>query len=198
MTIPNVKVFSPISIFVFLTMTEPLDFCRVKKIDEKGFGFLKSLYYPGDVFFHFSQIKKEEFVEKLNHMKRGDFFLFFTSKPRNDGKRKVQQVWYNLVDVPTDYIGDFAERVAQEFVSGWVNLYDLFFVFAEIRKLQGMKSELVSQILLSPRILKLPATILPYINEAEKEELKRNLNFDSLKDIEPKPFWYQDFLPKQS
>jgi hypothetical protein len=174
-------------------MTEPLDFCRVKKIDEKGFGFLKSLYYPGDVFFHFSQIKKEEFVQKLNDMKRGDFFLFFTSKPRNDGKRKVNLVWYSLDDVPAEFVEPFAERIVQEFNSGWVNLFDLYFVFSELRKLQFISSELVSQILRSPRILKLPATILPYITESEKEELKRNLNFDSLKNVEPKPFWYQDF-----
>lgn len=174
-------------------MTEPLDFCRVKKIDEKGFGFLKSLYYPGDVFFHFSQIKKEEFVEKLNHMKRGDFFLYFTSKPRNDGKRKVNLVWYNLADVPAEYIEGFSERIAREFTSGTVNLFDLYFIFDELRKLQLVSSDFVSGILQSPRILKLPATILPFINDVEKEELKRNLNFDSLKNADPKPFWYQDF-----
>ncbi len=175
-------------------MSEPLDFCRVKKIDEKGFGFLKSLHYPGDIFFHFSQIKKEEFVEKLNQMKRGDFFLFFTSKARDDGKRKVNQVWYNLADVPTEMLEPFAERIVGEFISGAVNLFDLYFVFDELRKLHGMNETLVSKILQSPRILKLPATILPFINEEEKEELKRNLNFDALKNVEPKPFWYQDFV----
>jgi hypothetical protein len=126
-------------------------------------------------------------------MKRGDFFLFFTSKPRNDGKRKVNLVWYSLDDVPAEFVEPFAERIVQEFNSGWVNLFDLYFVFSELRKLQFISSELVSQILRSPRILKLPATILPYITESEKEELKRNLNFDSLKNVEPKPFWYQDF-----
>jgi len=175
-------------------MTEPLDFCRVKKIDEKGFGFLKSLYYPGDVFFHFSQIKKEEFVKKLNDMKRGDFFLFYTSKPREDGKRKVLNVWYAIDDVPREYFVAFAKRIVDEFVSGYMNLYDLYYVFAELRRIKHVDKELVSQILLSPRILKLPATILPYINSDEKAELKINLNYESYLEVETKPFWYNDFL----
>ncbi|MDZ7767029.1 MAG: hypothetical protein U5K00_21870 [Melioribacteraceae bacterium] len=37
---------------------ELLDYCRVKKIFDKGFGFLSSLYHKENVFFHFSGIRR--------------------------------------------------------------------------------------------------------------------------------------------
>ena len=178
-------------------MIEPLDFCRVKKIDEKGFGFLKSLYYPGDIFFHFSQIKKEEFVEKLNDMKRGDFFLFYTSYSRPDGKRKVQNVWYDLSSVAQELITDFSGRIVSEFETGRTNLYDLFHVFSGLRSMNAITEEQLLKILSSPRIISLPTTILPYLAETEIQTLKNILKYDELKDKESKPFWYDDFVEKR-
>lgn len=174
-------------------MSEPLDFCRVKKIDEKGFGFLKSLYYHGDIFFHFSQIKKEEFLEKLNALKRGDFFLYFTSFQRPDGKRKVENVWYSLSAVPPEYLPKFAERIVLEFETGITNLYDLLSTFKELRNLGAVSGEQLTKILLSKKIQSLPPTILPYLNAGEIAEFKTLLRFDELAQASKKPFWFEDF-----
>jgi len=57
-----------------------LDFCRIKKIFDKGFGFLSSLYHQENVFFHFSKIKDKEKRQSLFDLKRGIISVFFTSK----------------------------------------------------------------------------------------------------------------------
>ena len=170
---------------------EPLDFCRVKKIDEKGFGFLKSLHYPSDIFFHFSQIKKEEFREKLSKMKRGEFFLFFISKQQKDGRRKVAELFYSIDAVPADYLEPFAERILSEFETGTTNIFDLLFVFNEFRKINFLTEQMLLKILSSKRITGLPTTILPYLSKNEIELFKSILHFDELK---TKPFWYNDFV----
>jgi len=170
---------------------EPLDFCRVKKIDEKGYGFLKSLYYPADIFFHFSQIKKEEFREKLDDMKRGEFFLFFISKQQKDGRRKVGELFYSLDAVPVEFLQPFAERILLEFESGKTNIFDLLFVFNEFRLINFLDEDMLLKILSSKRITALPTTILPYLNKNEIELFKTILHFDELK---TKPFWYDDFV----
>jgi len=169
---------------------EPLDFCRVKKIDEKGFGFLKSLYYSSDIFFHFSQIKKEEFREKLNDMKRGEFFLFFISKQQKDGRRKVAELYYSIDTVPVEYLQHFTERILVEFEEGRTNIFDLIFVFNEFRRINFLSEEMLTKILSSKRIISLPTTILPHLNENEIPLFKSILHFDELK---TKPFWYDDF-----
>ncbi|MFA6597523.1 MAG: DUF705 domain-containing protein [Ignavibacteriaceae bacterium] len=168
-----------------------MDFCRVKKIDEKGYGFLKSLHYPADIFFHFSQIKKEEFREKLNDMKRGEFFLFFISKPQKDGRRKVAEIYYSIDAVPVEYLQPFAERVLVEFDSGRTNIFDLLFVFSEFRRINFLTEELLLKILASKRITALPTTILPYLTQNEIVLFKSILRFDEL---QTKPFWYDDFV----
>lgn len=175
-------------------MVEKLDFCRVKKIDEKGFGFLKSLYYEIDIFFHFSQIKKEEFLGKLNEMKRGEFFLYFTSKETKEGKRKVSKIWYSLASVSNEYYADFTRRIIEEFNEGKTNVYDLLFVFDEMKKLNLINESILDSIFVSTKILRLPTVIIPYLNQEEVKKLKRVLKFDELKDSSKKPFWYDDFL----
>lgn len=180
---------------------EPLDFCRVKKIDEKGFGFLKSLYYQRDVFFHFSQIKKEEFLEKLNDMKRGEFFLYFISVERNDGKRKAVKIWYSIKDVPSELLNDFTNRITKEFDEGKMNVYDLLFAFNDLRKVDALDSEAVNKILSSNKILNLPTTILPFLNESEISEFRKILKIEELGRSEKKPFWYDDvnnYVPERS
>lgn len=169
---------------------EPLDFCRVKKIDEKGYGFLKSLHYPSDIFFHFSQIKKEEFREKLNDMKRGEFFLFFISKQQKDGRRKVAELFYSIDAVPVEYLQPFAEKILEEFESGRTNIFDLIFVFNEFRRINFLTEEMLTKILSSKRITGLPTTILPHLTANEISLFKSILHFDELK---TKPFWYDDF-----
>jgi hypothetical protein len=175
-------------------MSEPLDFCRVKKINEKGYGFLKSLYYPRDIFFHFTQIKEKDFLDKLNDMKRGDFFLYFTSKLLDDGRRKVDNIWYSIESVPEIYLSQFTGRIIKEFDSGSTNIFDILFAFKELREIKFIDDEQLKLILSSQRILNLPTTIIPYLSKEEIETFKVILKFDELKNIEPKPFWYQNFI----
>jgi len=173
-------------------MNEPLDFCRVKKIDEKGFGFLKSLYYPGDVFFHFSRITQEEFSQKLHAMKRGQFFLFFTSKIQQNNKRKVDKIWYSIDTVPGELITQFIRRIIDEFNSGATNIYDLLFVFEESKKFNIITSEEIEEIIASKRILNLPTTIVPFLNEEERTILKKKLNLEEIEKSASLPFWYSE------
>ncbi|MCK6614757.1 MAG: cold shock domain-containing protein [Ignavibacteriaceae bacterium] len=175
-------------------MSEPLDFCRVKKIDEKGFGFLKSLNYPGDIFFHFSQIRKEDFREKLNHMKRGDFIIYFISKLQPNGKRKADKIWYLLSDVPAELIPGFAERIIGEFSMGTINLYDLLYAFDELKKGSHLSREQIDAVLSSQKVKNLPTTILPYISREEYQRFLEILDIKALEGKEPKPFWYEDVL----
>lgn len=175
-----------------LNMTEPLDFCRVKKIDEKGYGFLKSLYYPMDIFFHFSQIKQEDFLVKLQDMKRGDFFLYFNSILQNSGKRKAYKIWYSIEQAPSELLPAFTERIISEFNSGKTNIFDLIFVFNELRKIKFLTDDNLLMILNSKRILYLPTTILPYLTAEEKEKFKIILKIDELKNLEKKPSWYDE------
>lgn len=175
-------------------MSEPLDFCRVKKIDEKGFGFLKSLNYPGDIFFHFSQIRKEDFREKLNHMKRGDFIIYFISKLQPNGKRKADKIWYLLSDVPAELIPGFAARIIGEFSMGTINLYDLLYAFDELKKGGHLSREQIDAVLSSQKVKNLPTTILPYISREEYQRFLEILDIKALEGKEPKPFWYEDVL----
>lgn len=171
---------------------EPLDFCRVKKIDEKGFGFLRGVVYPEDIFFHFSQIKKEEFLEKLNHLKRGDFFLYFTSRLRPDGKRKVVDIWYSLEEVPVSYISDFTQRIINLFSESKTNLYDLLHVVNEMKEMGYIRTPEMDKILASSKVLALPTTIVPHLNEDELKTLLDNLHLTQLEKLETKPFWYDE------
>ncbi len=171
---------------------EPVDFCRVKKIDEKGFGFLRSVHYQGDVFFHFSQIKREELLTKLAKLKRGDFFLFFTSKMRPDHKRKVDDIWYEVGEIPEEKIPGLVHTLVREFETGRSNLYDLFFLYSELKK-KGHISPLTTQrILDSEKILHLPTTILPYLMDDELKMLLEKLNLDEIGASAQKPFWFDE------
>ncbi len=173
---------------------EPVDFCRVKKIDEKGYGFLKSQHHKADVFFHFSQIKREELLLKLEKLKRGDFFLFFTSKGRPDGKRKVDRLWYEVSEIPVEMIPSLVESLLHEFQEGITNLYDLLFVFSELKKSGYIFPHQVAVVLGSAKILNLPTTIVPYINSEELQLLHQNLKMEELKENPVKPFWYEEMV----
>lgn len=175
-------------------MTEPLDFCRIKKIDEKGFGFLRSLHYSGDIFFHFSQIKKEELLDKLQHMKRGDFIVYFTSRLNPQGKRKVDRFWYNLSDVPSELISEFKTRVIAEFNGTKINTFDLLHVFSELKSMNLIDTEELESILLSKKIYSLPTTILPFLTPEEIILFKQLLKLEELARSEKKPFWFDDVL----
>lgn len=175
-------------------MSEPLDFCRVKKIDEKGYGFLKGLHHSFDIFFHFSQIQKDDFREKLNKMKRGDFIIYFISKLQPTGKRKADKIWYAIDEVPAELLPDFAERIITEFNTGTINLYDLLYAFDELKKGNHLTEEQIDAVLGSQKVKNLPTTILPYISKEEYKRLLKFLDFEALADKDPKPFWYEDVM----
>lgn len=173
---------------------ELLDFCRVKKIDEKGYGFLKGIHYPNDIFFHFSQIKREEVRDKLDKMKRGDFFLFFISKLQSNDKRKVFKLWYSLKDVPDFYYPAFIDKLVLQFEEGKTNLFDLFYVFKEMKEINLVNEDLLNRILNSKRVLQLPTTIIPFLSKEEFVHFKEILNFTELEKSDKKPYWYDNFI----
>lgn len=172
--------------------TEPLDFCRVKKIDEKGYGFLKSLYYQRDVFFHFSQIKNEVVKEHFERLKRGDFLIYFTSKAHPDGKRKATRIWYRLADTPAELRPAFAHRIITDFETGRVNIFDLFYAYKELKDEKVIGIEATEKILLSKRLQSVPTTIIPYLTPEEIPLLKQILKVEDWRDKEEKPFWYDE------
>ena len=103
---------------------ELLDFCRIKKIFDKGFGFLTSLYYQENVFFHFSIIKDEAAKEKLEKLQRGEIYVYFTSRLK-DGKRKVSRLWLDITKVDKSLLPKFKFRIIEELNSGRTNLFEL-------------------------------------------------------------------------
>ena len=175
-------------------MPEPLDFCRVKKFDEKGYGFLKSLYYPNEIFFHFSWIKKELFQEKLQAMKHGDFFLYFVSQLQENGKRKTQKIWYSMEEVPAELIPEFSARLIYDLNEGKTNTFDILHGFSELKRCGYLTPELLTAFLSARKIVSMPTTILPFLDKEEIIILKSLLNLDSLKDSPSKPFWYDDMV----
>ncbi|RJP59086.1 MAG: hypothetical protein C4543_07255, partial [Ignavibacteriales bacterium] len=86
-----------------MIVDEPLDYCRVKKISEKGYGFLTSLYYSENVFFHFNGIKDPVVKDKLEKMKRGEIYFYFTSTAKNN-KRRVYKLWLDISEVEKELI----------------------------------------------------------------------------------------------
>lgn len=179
-------------------MNEPLDFCRVKKIDEKGFGFLKSLHYPVEIFFHFSQIKKEEARDSLNKMKRGNFFLFFTSKVTKEGKRKADKIWFELASTQPELIPEFLQKIIYELNDGKTNLFDLIFAVDELKKINAIDQHSFDLILRSNKILSLPSTILPHLNDDEFNRFCEILDLNSYHDSPKKPFWYDEVILRKN
>ncbi|MCF8259704.1 MAG: hypothetical protein K9J12_02945 [Melioribacteraceae bacterium] len=146
---------------------EPLDYCRVKKIFDKGFGFLTSLYYAENVFFHFNDVKDPIAKEKLQKMKRGDVYFYFTSKEK-DGKRKVDRLWLKLAESDTELIPGFVSRVIYEFRQGRNNPFEVAFVIKELRRSKFLSNEKLISVLNSPNILKTPKIIFSILTEEEQ------------------------------
>jgi len=151
---------------------EVLDFCRVKKIFEKGFGFLTSLYYPENVFFHFSKINDEEKRKALSALKRGVVTLFYTSKLSN-GKRKVDEVWLNIEDVPEELFTDFISRLILELNDGKTNPFEIIEVLSQLRRIKKLTEQNYQDIISSKRISKITSILLKIFSEDEKEILDK-------------------------
>jgi len=161
---------------------EVLDFCRVKKIFEKGFGFLTSLYHFENVFFHFSKIKDEEKREALSTMKRGVISVFYTSK-LSDGKRKVDRIWLDLAEVPNNLICDFIERLLLELRDGRTNPFEIIDALNQLRVIGKLTEQNYFDIISSEKITKNRSILLKLISDNEKESLEKlTFLFQNLKE----------------
>ncbi len=148
---------------------EVLDFCRVKKIFDKGFGFLTSLYFSENVFFHFSKIKDEEKRKALITMKRGVVSIFFTSKLFN-GKRKVDKVWLNINEVPEKYITDFIDRLILELNDVEINPFEIINALNQLKEIDKLSEQRFREIISSKKIQKNPSILNKLFSENEKQK----------------------------
>lgn len=153
---------------------ELLDFCRVKKIFDKGFGFLTSLYYKEPVFFHFNKVKDPDIKEKLEKLKRGEVYFFFTSLLHN-GKRKVYKLWLDVKDIDKNLIPEFIERIILEMNDGKINVFEIAYVIKQLRENDFVNKEKFLEILLSKKMLKTPS-VLKAVLKTDEEKFSDNLN----------------------
>ncbi len=162
---------------------EVLDFCRVKKIFEKGFGFLTSLYHHENVFFHFSKIQDETKRDTLSTLKRGVVSVFYTSKLLN-GKRKVDKLWLDVAEVPPKLIDGFIDRLLLELNGGRTNPFEIIDALNQLRSIGKLSEQNYSDIITSEKIQKNPTVLLKLISDNEKEVLSKLTPF--LEDINDK------------
>ena len=148
---------------------ELLDFCRVKKIFDKGFGFLSSINYSQDVFFHFSKIKDEKVREELEKLRRGTVYIYYTSR-KDKHKRKVSRMWLNIEKVPNYLIPDFILKIIDEFNNGKTNVFELAYILKEIKSNGHINRKDFELVLKSKKIQSNPSVIKQILND---EELKK-------------------------
>ena len=153
---------------------ELLASCRIKKIFDKGFGFLSSLYYKENVFFHFSRIKDLEKRKKLEKLKRGVVSIYYTSKISN-GKRKVDKVWLEISEVPINYLTTFIERLIQEPNDGKINPFEIIDALSQLNEIYKLNENHLEQIISSAKIDKNPS-ILEKMLPKSKIELHEQLS----------------------
>lgn len=146
--------------------TEVLDFCRIKKIFEKGFGFLTSLYHQENVFFHFSRIKDEEKKKTLLSLKRGVVSIFYTSK-LFDGQRKVDKVWLNISVVPENLLCGFVDRLILELNEGVTNPFEIIDALSQLKAINKLSEQNLRNIVYSNKILKNPSILEKLLSEDE-------------------------------
>jgi cold shock CspA family protein len=176
---------------------ELLDFCRVKKIFEKGFGFLSSINYKKDVFFHFSKIKDESVKEELDKLKRGVVYIYYTSKAVGE-KRKVFRMWLNLQSVPPDLIPAFVFKIIDELNEGQTNPFELAYVVKQLRTENYLSRSDFELVLNSKKILTNPSIVIQMINENEIEffdDIHEYFDKITTMKIEPK-IWRTEILSK--
>jgi cold shock CspA family protein len=157
---------------------ELLDFCRIKKIFDKGFGFLSSINYSQDAFLHFSKIKDDKIREELEKLKRGAVYIFYTSLAK-DNKRKVARMWLSLKNVPTYLISEFKLKILNEFNEGKTNVFELTYVIKELRDLKYFNRNEFRLILKSKKVQSNPSVIKQMLNDDELgnfEDIDRYFN----------------------
>lgn len=176
---------------------EHLDFCRVKKIFDKGFGFLSSIYFEENIFFHFSKVRDKAVRESLQNMKRGVVYVFYTSEPVDD-KRKVKKLWTDISKVDTRLIPNFVEKVIEELQDGSTNIFETAHVIKLLREAELITKENFIKILELSRITKTPTIIEPILTQ---EEINKFDNYEKLiEDIKnsriEKNKWIETILEK--
>lgn len=148
-----------------------LDFCRVKKIFDKGFGFLKSIYFEQDVFFHFSKIRDKEVKEKLEELKRGVVYIFYTSQP-SGSKRKVKKIWFDLNKVDQHLIPPFTEKIIDSFNGSRTNLYELAHVVMLLRETGYFNKNQFEKLFYTESIKNIPSVVISMLNDNEKKQFE--------------------------
>jgi len=145
---------------------ELLDFCRVKKIFDKGFGFLSSINYPQDVFFHFSKIKDDKVREELEKLKRGVVYIYYTSRAEKN-KRKVSRMWLKLKNAPNYLIPDFKSKVIDELSDGKTNVFELAYIIKELRSYEYIDRSDFELVLKSKKMQSNPSVVIQILNDSE-------------------------------
>jgi cold shock CspA family protein len=145
---------------------EYLDFCRVKKIFEKGFGFLSSIYFEENVFFHFSKIKDRDTKEKLEKLKRGVVYIFYTSK-NEKGKRKVDKIWLDIKDTDPKLIPPFILKIIDELNGSKTNIFELAHVVFLLREAGCMTKSQFEKVLCAVTLTRIPSSIIKMLSQSE-------------------------------
>lgn len=145
---------------------EKLDFCRIKKIFDKGFGFLTSLHFKENIFFHFSKFNDPVIRDDLNNLKRGLYYIYYTSRPSKSG-RKVAKFWWKIENVPPELLNQFTDTLMEQFNSGRMNLFELSHAVKELRQNNCVTPDQFSAIIRSGRLVKLPSVIKSMLTENE-------------------------------
>lgn len=167
---------------------ELLDYCRIKKIFDKGFGFLSSLYYKENVFFHFSKIKDINKRKDLENMKRGVVSIYYTSKG-SANKRKVDKVWLEINEVPTKYLSNFIDRLIKELNVGVTNPFEIIDALSQLNQIGKLSQTHLEQIISSSKIIKNPSILEKMLPKSKVEfheqlsEILKQKNYASLSDI---------------
>lgn len=148
-----------------------LDFCRVKKIFDKGFGFLKSIYFDQDAFFHFSKVRDKEVKEKLEELKRGVVYVFYTSETSGN-KRKVKKLWFDINKVDANLIPPFTEKIIDSFNGSRTNPYELAHVVKLLRESGNINKNQFEKLFYTSSIRRIPSILLSMLTEIEKKQFE--------------------------
>ena len=178
-------------------VNELLDFCRVKKIFDKGFGFLSSINYRRDVFFHFSKIKDETVKAELDKLKRGVVYIYYTSKQVGE-KRKVSRMWLDLKNAPSNLIPAFVFKIIDELNDGRTNPFELAYVVKDLRTYDYLSRKDFESALKSKKILNNPSIAIKMLSENEHklfEDVQKFFDEITEKKIDPN-IWTEEILNK--
>jgi hypothetical protein len=96
--------------------------------------------------------------------------------------------------VPDFYYPAFIDKFALQFEEGKTNLFDLFYVFKEMKEIGLINEAVMTKILSSKRVLQLPTTIIPFLSKDEFIHFKEILHFSELEKSDKKPYWYENFI----